>query len=782
MNDYIAEITLDLNCEKSCKTLMLTQFDKGKKIRLKVTANGKPYPLTDCSVVMKGVNSDGSRAAITCEIEADGTATAVTDDVTFAVKGFAAARFVISDSERTYNTQRFLIYVDDSLDTDVMPEPDYSILNRLIRQVQLIDEHGGIIVDDELSGTSIHPVQNRVVNAALDTKASASNAFTFNDTTETVVYNRNNPKIIYLNAIVEGENGIVLTSKNNDFQYFFGRIIRIRFLTGDSVYSDWTPITEDVSNKKTAISNANKTSDTFYPSIKAVADYLSANYEATVNRLTSAEGIDINSTDTEYPTGKAVFDFGVQILDDIDDDITNINSSITQTNTALSDLKAYVGFTDGDILGLQCDFEIKAFTRLGAAAGLLPGSDFNAFPMYGQRRRVVVNSDGEIQLDLDPGDITEGDTAYDVMVYQPKFYYKVVPLKLEKQSGGPGYHIRKANYYISSTPHAGFKLHPLFFDDNGNGVDYVLLSAYEASYLWDRQISTNGVLPTFFHDGVDSTATLDASAVLKSLPGVKPISGQYKPMTRANFELLAQRKSSNINGWHLDTIQSVSANQLLMAIEYASFNTQSVIGNGVVSCPNSGNNNCSSLTGSTSSLGNATGAAAKTIYDNAGATTENTENGKVAVSYRGMEDPWGNIRKNVNGVNIWGDGTMGGGQAYICSDFNFNDTKHDDNYRSCGFTVPGASGWISAFGYGNEELDWLFVPSEVNGNGANSALPVGDTLYNTDNLNGHYNVHYGGHWSTNLAAGGFVFVNGGVASLKYYYLGGRLLFVPEGSA
>ena len=779
MNDYIAEITLDLNCEKSCKTLMLTQFDKGKKIRLKVTANGRPYPLTDCSVVMKGVNSDGSRTAITCEIEADGTATAVTDDVTFAVKGFAAARFVISDSERTYNTQRFLIYVDDSLDTDVMPEPDYSILNRLIRQVQLIDEHGGIIVDDELSGTSIHPVQNRVVNAALDTKASASNAFTFNDTTETVVYNRNNAKIIYLNAIVEGENGIVLTSKNNDFQYFFGRIIRIRFLTGDSVYSDWTPITEDVSNKKTAISNANKTSDTFYPSIKAVADYLSANYEATVNRLTSAEGIDINSTDTEYPTGKAVFDFGVQILDDIDDDITNINSSITQTNTALSDLKAYVGFTDGDILGLQCDFENRVFTRLGAAAGLLPGSDFNAFPMYGQRRRVVVNSDGEIQPDLNPGDITEGDTAYDVMVYQPKFYYKVVPLKLEKQSGGSGYHIRKANYYISSTPHAGFKLHPLFFDDNGNGVDYVLLSAYEASYLWDRQISTNGVLPTFFHDGVDSTATLDASAVLKSLPGVKPISGQTKPMTRANLELLAQRKSSNINGWHLDTIQSVSANQLLMAIEYASFNTQSVIGNGVVSCQNNGNNNCSSLTGSTSSLGNATGAAAKTVNDNAGTTTEFTENGKVAVSYRGMENPWGNIRKSVIGVNIWGNGTMNGGQVYICSDFNFNDLKHADNYLPCGFTISGVSGWISAFGYGSEDFDWLFMPSETNSNGADSALPVGDTAYSTANLNNHCAVHYGGHWASSLVAGGFGFVNSGVANHAYDYLGGRLLFVPK---
>ena len=110
MNDYIAEITLDLNCERSCQTIMLTQFDKGKKIHLTVTANGEPYSVSGCSVVMKGVNSDGSRVAVDCSIEQDGTATAVTDDITFAVKGFAAARFVISDSQRTYNTQRFLIF------------------------------------------------------------------------------------------------------------------------------------------------------------------------------------------------------------------------------------------------------------------------------------------------------------------------------------------------------------------------------------------------------------------------------------------------------------------------------------------------------------------------------------------------------------------------------------------------------------------------------------------------------------------------------------------------
>ena len=474
MNDYIAEITLDLNCERSCQTIMLTQFDKGKKIHLTVTANGAPYSVSGCSVVMKGVNPDGSRVVVDCDIEQDGTATAVTDDITFDVKGFAAARFVISDSQRTYNTQRFLIYVDDALDTDVTSDPDYSILNRLIREVQLIDERGGIIVDDELSTTSTHPVQNRVVNAALNTKAPISTAFTFDNTTVNVVYNANNPKIIYTNALVNGKNAFVLTTSNNYYQIALcadgTEYARELTAGGATTYKPWALVNnENTGNKTSAITVSNKTSVSLYPSIKAVVDYLAANYEDLSHKLTSETGIDVDSTDTEYPTAKAVFDLGVQIVDDINEDIM-------ETNANLSDLKAYIGYTSGDILGLHADFENNRFIRLGAAVGLSAGSDFNAFPMYGQRRRVVVDSNGVIDDSYSPEDVEESDTNVDVMVYQPKFYYKVVPLKLEKQSGGLGYHIRKANYYISSTPHAGFKLHPLFYDENGNEIDYVLFS------------------------------------------------------------------------------------------------------------------------------------------------------------------------------------------------------------------------------------------------------------------------------------------------------------------
>lgn len=518
---------------------------------------------------------------------------------------------------------------------------------------------------------------------------------------------------------------------------------------------------ESSSNKQSSITAVNKASTTLYPSIKAVVDYLVANYETLSNKLTSVDGIDANSTDNEYPTAKAVYDYGTTITNNIED------------------VKAYIGYTDGDILGLHADFENKVFTRLGAAVGLTAGQDFNAFPMYGQRRRVVVDSDGVIIDGYSPEDVGESDTDVDVMVYQPKFYYKVVPLKLEKQSSGLGYHIRKANYYISSTPHAGFKLHPLFFDKNGNEIDYVLFSAYEASYMWRRQVSTNGTdfryVDSIFHDGVDTDTTIETSAVLKSLPGVKPISGQYKAMNKVNLENCALRKSSN---WHLDTIKSVSANQLLMAIEYGTFNTQNAIGMGIVSNVSRDDYNCSSLTGSTSAeaFNTASGMASETIYDVAGTEIPFNTNGKLAVSYRGMENPWGNIWKQVNGINIWGNGAMSSGQVYIADRFTFNESSHSGDYKPAGFSLANANGWISAFGYGKEEYDWLFLPSETIGN---SSVPVSDCYYGIPNLNNSYRVlRFGGRWSDGYPTGGFCYSCGSPTGNYGSDAGGRLLFVP----
>ena len=765
MNDYIREITLDLNCERSCQTIMLTQFDKGKKIHLTVKANGAPYSVSGCSVVMKGVNSDGSRVAIDCDIEPDGTATAVTDDITFAVKGFAAARFVISDSQRTYNTQRFLIYVDDALDTDVTSDPAYSILNRLIREVQLIDEHGGIIVDDELSGASTHPVQNRVVNAALSTKAPASTAYTFDSTTATVTYNANNPKIIYLNATVDGENGIVLTSANNDCQYFFGssKSVKIRNKNGTNTYTDWEPASEKAANKKSSITSSNKTSADFYPSIKAVVDYLASNYENLSNKLTSEDGIDEDSTDTQYPTAKAVYDFGGEIVDLVNEDISDVESS-------LADLKTYIGYTSGDILGLQADFENKRFTRLGAAVGKTAGSDFDtdAFPMYKNRRKCNVADDGTINAFYGDAGYTEDGSNGQVMVYQPKFYYKTVPLKLERADTGLGCNIRKANYYITATPRPGFRLHPVFHDSNGNEVEYVLFSAYEGS----------AYAPSLERIIDENTDTLSYSEGMKlcSVANVKPISGKLTGFgTRYNLEVMANARGA---GWHIDTVQAIAANQLLMLIETGRFELQSVIGKGVVSL------NRSAITGAAASFGNGTGEASVTYAVIGG--TAYSEGGKRSVCYRGLENPWGSLCEHVNGINVWGNGSMYGGQVYIAGDFDFSDNRHTGNYHAAGFLLPndiqaslGFNKYISSFGYSSEDFDWLFIPTEGNGN---NAAPVGDTFYGSQDLNGNRTVCYGGRSYEVLGCGCAHWSFGQYVGTRNEGFGGRLFYVPTATA
>lgn len=432
----------------------------------------------------------------------------------------------------------------------------------------------------------------------------------------------------------------------------------------------------------------------------------------------------------------------------------------------VDDVKAYIGYTDSDILGLQVDFEDKTFKRLAGAVGLSQGADFDKFTMYGGRRRCNVLNDGTITAYYGDEGYTEDGSNGQVMIFQPKFYYKVVPLKLEKNSdSGIGYHLRRVNYYVSSKPKTGFKLHPAFYDANGNEIDYILYSAYEGS-MYDVSAAE------YVNDGTNTNTAIETGDLLCSVAGKKPISGLKKNLTKANLELMAQNRGS---GWHLETIKATSANQLLMMIELGIMSTQNGIGQGVVSITGDTAYNCSSLTGSTAELGNSTGQAVKTINEIGGVQTTETADGKTSVAYRGVENPWGNISKHINGINVWGDGSMGGGQPYIADDFNFSESKKTDNYKPVGFTLPNKSGYISALGYGSEEYDWLFVPSEI---GGTSALPVGDFVYTASNLNGYRIIQLGGGCRSGDYAGGFYQIANGTVGDRSRGAGGRLLYVP----
>jgi len=617
--------------------------------------------------------------------------------------------------------------------------------------------------------------------------ALKNSLYRVDNTTDTVAYSADNPRIIYTNARVNGNKPTLVFTLGDDSQLAMHKDGHLYYRTyANGAYGSWIDL------KATSIGESNKTSGA-YPTVQAVYNFVTAfvassisgkantadvnaaltEKENTSDKLTSGEAFSQNKTSPEkYLSALAAYQYGLDHYTSVED--------MHYLQSSLANVEAYIGYTESDILGLCADLENKRFTRLAGAEGLTAGEDFDGFSMFGGRRRCNVADDGTINAFYGDAGYTEDGSNGQVMVYQPKFYYKVVPLKLEKQSSGLGYHIRKANYYVTATPHAGFKLHPLFYDANGNEVEYVLLSAYEGS-LYDVSESA------YINDNAPGSYTYALGDLLCSVAGKKPISGKMGETTnigtKANFEEMAQAHGT---GWHLDTIKSVSANQLLMLIELGQFNTQTAIGLGVVNNVSNDAYNCASLTGSTAGLGNETGMANATIFENGAGTTTNTVNGKVSVSYRGVENPWGNIWKHINGVNLWGDGTMNGGQVYIAENFNFSEAVHGDmtineinyHYPSAGFTISNAGGWASAFGYGSEQYDWLFVPSEITGN---TSLPVGDGFWCTANLNNSYRTaRFGGAWANSNISypGGFYWSCDGPGNYAAATIGGRLLYVP----
>lgn len=448
------------------------------------------------------------------------------------------------------------------------------------------------------------------------------------------------------------------------------------------------------------------------------------------------------------------------------DELKSENFNSQEILSGVADIRAYLGITADDIVGIQVDYKNKTFKRLAGAANLTKGSDFDKFTMFGGRKRCNVADDGSIVAWYGDADYKEDGSMGQVMVYQPKFYYLVCPVEYDPIDTGIGYHLRKANYYVSEKPRAGFRLHPAFYDASGNEIDYFLTSAYEGS-IYDASASAYLLN--------DEQVMNTGEDKFSSIAGARPASGSSQNLTRPNIEAMAQNRGTN---WHGDLIKQVSAEQMLMIIEMGMMNLQTAIAQGVVSLPwTTGSDTTSSYaaaTGSTASLGNGTGRAEKTTTYEGGVAKEYTVDGKTSVCWRGKENFWGNIWKFVYGINIWGNGKMGGGQPYICSDFSFAESKNSGNYEPAGFTVTNANGYISAMGY-STACDWLFIASECLGN---SSLPVGDYTYITVNLNGYRIARLGGAWFNGGDAGGFYWdLNYGVG-YRVRSIGGRLVYIP----
>lgn len=527
---------------------------------------------------------------------------------------------------------------------------------------------------------------------------------------------------------------------------------------------------------------------------------------------------------------------------------------IADLQNKISDLQAFVGYTDNDIMGLEVDFKNKTFTRLAGAVNKTPGAMFDNIKAFGGRKRCILADDGKVLAYHGEAAYTETGALLQavfknnknypvgekvqVMVEQPRFYYKVVPLQLEKVeykeintlavtagaassgnvtinldgkdftvavvaaddatavatkiraasfagwttggsgssisftalesgekvtatfSGGTtgvtatvtktlsgkvakGFHNRKARYYVSDVKKTGFKLHPAFIH-NGKEKNFIYLSAYEGS-IYDKSAEAY-----LLADEQIADFTVTTGDKLSSIAYAKPASGLTQDLTRAKTRIIANNRGT---GWNQAYAATVAATQLLFAIEYASFNTQSKIGNGVQKADD-GATNQSEPTGATTLLGNASGSVA---------------NGSV--SYRGEENFWMNIWKWVDGLNIY---AYGENSLYV-ADNSFADNIDTAPYKDAGITITRSTGYVSAFAY-NEEFDWLFFASETLGD---SALPVGDYNYQNHAANSWCVALFGGTWIHSSTGGGFYWFVTYASSARYRIIGGRLVYVPD---
>ena len=376
-------------------------------------------------------------------------------------------------------------------------------------------------------------------------------------------------------------------------------------------------------------------------------------------------------------------------------------------------VKGGISPIQSNILSRYVDFTLNAKTLIG---------NISTHPVYSAINRCNVSDDGTINAFYGDNSYTEDGSNGQVMVYIPKFYYKVTP---DPNGGLDGSNIRKCWWSISDTAGDGYKLHPAFYDASGNEIDYFLYGAFEA-------VGQNS-------SGVYSSDYNTAEYKLGSVGG-----NTYKPirnLTRAIARTMATNRGT---GWYSAGIKQTMAIQMLFAVEYG-FNSQVAVGYGVISDTDTHN------TGQT--VGNI--------------TSGTRNNQTTCVNYRGIENIWGNLWNWIDGINI------NDYVPYICDSYSFEDDTAT-GYTRIGFTMASVTGWVTAFGY-DVNNDYTFLPLET----TSSEIPsgaIGD--YYGAGGGGWCIYPIGGSWVDHNYVGLFDIGAGNTSATSAKYFGARLMYIP----
>jgi hypothetical protein len=335
------------------------------------------------------------------------------------------------------------------------------------------------------------------------------------------------------------------------------------------------------------------------------------------------------------------------------------------------------------IIGIEWDTMSSSptLTRIDALGHEIEAVDpafFDRHLVFGGRWRCVRDrATGQITFGANArgdGLILDG-SAGDVLVRKPAFYVKH---EYDDDTG-------LARWWVSTRPAAGFSLHPYFYM-RGGGVPapYMFSGAYESYGL-----------------------VYDGQFRLGSATGKRPVTGALSYPDLPNngrlhiddAELYASRISPGNAG--CESFWGYCADQLLMYIEYGTFNIQAALGRGIVDLPGGG--------GFAAKLTGADNIDSRLAENGTG--TGDGVNGKTPVTWRGIENPYGNVWKFIIGANI----DLNGDFRVIRRDGlgTLAGTLAAGSYES-GSGMATTSGYISGLLHGDLE-GLAFLPSAVSG-------------------------------------------------------------------
>ena len=349
-------------------------------------------------------------------------------------------------------------------------------------------------------------------------------------------------------------------------------------------------------------------------------------------------------------------------------------------------------------------------------------------------------------------------------------------------------------------------------DEFGNVYEYIYVADYaRAGYKKSEEFFVGAYL-------LSTEETEESTVVAHSWSGAIP---RYNT-TKANYRTYAQALGS---GWQLMDYHYFLL-QILYLVEYAHYNSQSMLGNGVITYSGSGGkaliaeNSVNRIiisavgngfwVGKTVCIGTGTYSSSvaadreitsiedfsdgsvtgKAIYfsgepvniavDNViwGSAQKNGENDELgnasgclnnnnyhAVNYRGIENIYGNLWQHIDGLNIKDY------EAYICKDpTNYTNEKFDAPYEKIGYVNANTSdSYIKKFGY-DEKYPEVALPIEV---GASSTTGACDNYWCAE---GSRIVFVGGNFSNiGLKAGFFAWACSITSTYSSWYSGARLL-------